>query len=204
MNKWASISIASATILGLLALAFFGASPANGSLAGPTVKILVGQGNGSGVHIGNGHILTAAHVTKLAENNKVKVKTDNGQEVEAEVLWQSTVYDVALLHTQAGDKLSVSNLACRAPDQGEGVSARGNPLGQEFIVTWGRVAAPVRTLGPWKDGVLVDISIGPGSSGGPLFDRAQRVVGLVVGMFTAQPGFAVVVPASTICALLAR
>ncbi|WP_137389139.1 S1C family serine protease [Rhodoligotrophos defluvii] len=188
----------------LLGLGSFVATPAKGGLAGSTVKIVLPTGNGSGVHIGSGRILTAAHVTKLAPDGKLKVATDDGRILDGEVLWQSEVYDVALVRVEAPESVAASDLSCRTPAVGESFTAKGSPLGQDFISTWGRVSAPVRTIGPWKEGVLMDLSIAPGSSGGPVFDSAQHVIGIVVGMFRPQPGFGVIVPGSTVCALLAR
>jgi S1-C subfamily serine protease len=59
------------------------------------VKVSVAEGHGSGVNIGNGYIVTAAHVP--GEAATVKIKTSGGKEFDADVLWVNHVYDVALL-----------------------------------------------------------------------------------------------------------
>lgn len=60
------------------------------------IKISVGAGLGSGVHIGGGDILTAAHV--VGDAKTVKIKTFAGIESDADVLWVNKDFDIALIH----------------------------------------------------------------------------------------------------------
>lgn len=174
---------------------------------GETVKILTVTGHGSGVHIGNGYIVTAAHVVSGAST--VTLRLDDETEQPGEVLWFNTVYDVALIRTT--DTLREAPLQCRIPKTGEMVRASGNPLTMEFISTNGRVAGVVREMGPWKLAVPVDITILMGMSGGPVFDMRGNVVGINIGVAMAQLGFTpsltgigVIVPGKAICDLIAR
>ncbi|NTF69358.1 S1 family peptidase [Rhizobium rhizogenes] len=182
------------------------------------VKIMVDDGLGSGVHIGNGNILTAAHV--VADAKTVKVKTIAGVEAEASVLWVNKDYDIALIHTD-GQMFGMSVLDCREPLLGEQIQAAGNPLGIEFVSSFGRVAGKARQMGAWKTVVITDITTVMGQSGGPVFAADGRVIGINVGVSVAplkngkgadgedtyvpsMTGFGFVVPANAVCMLLAR
>jgi len=210
-------------VLGVIAMVIFpstldGAVPLSGwsvfdeaktQVAGSTVKVLIGGGHGSGTHIGNGYIVTAAHVTDGAKG--IKVKGDTGLIVDAELLWQNTAYDVALLRIKEVDRFSASPMSCRSPDVGEEVTAKGNPLALEFITTKGRIAGSVRQVGPWKTVVVVDLTIVQGNSGGGLFDKDGNLVGVNVGLMVSHVGLSpslvpvtYAVPASTVCYLMAR
>lgn len=180
--------------------------PAKPALPSSVVKVLVGEGHGSGVHIGNGYILTAAHVT---HGQPASLKLDNGELVGVEVLWENKDYDVALLRTNA--KLAHSKLSCRTAGDGERVVARGNPTVLEFVASEGKVTGGERVAGPWRSALAVDMTIVMGMSGGGVFDERGNVVGLAVGALTASfgfssslTGFGIIVPSSAVCALLAR
>jgi serine protease Do len=182
------------------------------------VKIIVGDGLGSGVHIGSGNILTAAHV--VGDAKTVKIKTFAGIEGDADVLWINKEFDVALIHT-GGNVSGSSELDCREPRFGEQLQAIGNPLGIEFVASFGRVAGSGRELGNWKRVIVTDMTTVMGQSGGGVFANDGRIVGINVGVTLAplksgkdaagadtytptMTGFGFVVPASVVCDLLAR
>jgi S1-C subfamily serine protease len=165
-----------------------------------TVKVQTGTGHGSGVHIGGGLVLSAAHVVKSAD--KVRIKTQDGKEVDALVLWTNPAYDTALLHAPAL-RAEKSQLACRTPIVGEAVHAFGNPMGVEFAQTWGRISGFVPDDIRDRGNVLVNIAFIPGMSGGPLFDRHGRVLGLIQATF-GEFALGAAVPATAVCQLLGR
>ena len=177
-------------------------------LASSVVKVLPGKGHGSGVHIGNGYILTAAHVVDGAKS--LKIRTSDGKDRDATVLWSSKEYDIAAIRTaEAG--IAVSNLDCRTAEAGEVIRASGNPIVLEFVDSYGKVAGKPRLLGPWKSVLITDITTVPGMSGGPTFDANGNVVGITVGVMTLPSGFSAsltgfgaMVPSSTVCGLLGR
>lgn len=177
----------------------------------PTVKIVLDQGHGSGVYIGNNLILTAAHVVDTAKDGKVKVKTERGNILKGEVLWMSKARDVALIKVSGTFGLSSAVLSCSMPQIGDTIQARGNPLSVEFFSAWGRIAGTARTMGRWLVGVPTDMTILPGMSGGPVFGADGRVIGLSVGALLAPGGMGMtitgatlIVPGSAICPLLGR
>lgn len=200
-------------IAGLLALAFLMAAcstAAGTKQAGHTVKLVIDAGgHGSGVHIGNGFIVTAAHVA--SDQTKMTVKADDGSSREATVLWTNKKYDVAMLRMDPAEKIGVARLSCRDPRPNENLHARGNPGNIEFITTNGRVAGSAREVGPWSSVFVFDATVAPGMSGGPVLDNEERVVGITVGLMLVPLGFSpalvpisYIVPASTVCMLMGR
>lgn len=178
-------------------------------LAGAVIKLTDATGHGSGVHIGNGYVLTAAHVP--AGKKQMAYGRDDGLKGTAAVVWSSAETDIALMRLDTADGLAASALECRAPAKGEAVALKGNPLVLDNITTWGRVAGDATELGPWANVLPVDGAIAGGMSGGGAFDADGDLIGISVGMMV-QPmgvagtsvGIALIVPGSTICGLLAR
>ena len=172
------------------------------------VKVVMKDGHGSGVSIGNGYILTAAHVAK---EGVLKVKNSMGVEQDAEVLWLNEFYDVALLKVSKPELIGVSTLSCRAPDLSEEIIAEGSPLRTEFTRFWGHANGSPQKFGPWSEVFSMDMTVLPGISGGPVFDKSGKVVGIAVGvamlplgMSNSVTGIGYGVAGSTICKLLAR
>lgn len=177
--------------------------------AGSVVKLTDKQGHGSGVHIGGGYVLTAAHVP--GAKKAMAYVRDDGRKGQAKVIWSSAEYDVALLRLDSAEGIMASNLECRAPGKGETVMLEGNPLILEGITTWGRIAGGETSLGPWASVLPVDASIAGGMSGGGAFDTEGDLIGINVGMMvqalglgSTSVGLSLIVPGSTICGLLAR
>lgn len=202
-------------VLAFLAVIIFAATAAYATTATgdppkatSVVKVVLAKGHGSGVHIGNGYVLTAAHVVDSLTTAKIKLS--DGKEVTGDVLWVNKAYDVALLRSDGG-AMGVSKLACRTIAVGDVIRAAGNPTILEFVDSYGKVSGAKRELRPWKSVVITDITTVPGMSGGPVFDDKGEVVGISVGVlslplgFSASlTGFGTMVPSSTICELLAR
>lgn len=202
-KKLAIAGLALTCFTGLVLSSFADRSPVQSAI----VKIVLPAGHGSGVHIGNGYILTAEHV---ASKGEVTIKSDAGDIRPGTVLWSNADYDIALIRAKP-DRLGVADLNCADLAPGQAVIAFGNPTELEFISTNGRVAGTVRSVGEWKVVFPVDMTILPGMSGGPVLDTNGRVAGINVGVLTAPIGFAssftgigVAVPSSVVCELLAR
>ena len=178
-------------------------------LSNSVVKVVVPGGHGSATHIGNGYYVTAAHV--VASQMEVQIKTSTGQAGKAEILWASTKYDIALLHSGL-EGVNAARLECRTPDQGEAIEFRGNPSELEHISTWGRVSGHARIHpGFWHNAMPVDGVIAPGMSGGAVFDNGGDLVGVNVGLMMMRIGFGgspsgigFIVPAETVCGLMGR
>lgn len=170
------------------------------------VKLEAKGVSGSGVHIGDGYVLTAAHV--VGEFKDMMVKGDDGRVIDraASILWANKVYDVALVRV-AHPAMKSARLNCAPNFTGQGVKAYGSPMDVEFVYTSGTVVGKARKMGPWKSVVPVDGTLIYGQSGGGVVDDAGEVVGITVGLLPTQFGiaaFGFVVPASDVCSLLAR
>ena len=192
-----------------VAVVGFSAPAQSPDLAGSVVKLIDKTGHGSGVHIGGGYVLTAAHVP--GGKKAMAYVRDDGKRGQAKVIWASPEYDVALMKLDAAEGLAESNLECRAPAKGETVLLEGNPLILEGITTWGRIAGGETSLGPWASVLPVDASIAGGMSGGGAFDVEGNLIGINVGAMVQSlglggtyVGLSLIVPGSTICGLLAR
>ncbi len=177
-----------------------------------TVKVFMASGHGSGVHIGNGFVLTAAHVANNSSAEKpLRIKAETGEEQQATVLWVNASYDVALLRVDDTSKLGASQLSCSPVERGAAIRAEGNPGDIEFVHTWGHVSGVSRARLPWYQAIVTDITIVPGMSGGPIYDDRDRVIGLSIGVMLSPSGYSMsmvgityAVPGPTICSLLAR
>jgi serine protease Do len=174
------------------------------------VKINTDTGHGSGTHIGNGYILTAAHV--VTDRKEISVRSQTGRVRPGTVLWANAAYDIALLVMEKPSDMGVADIDCREPVIGESITAKGNPLHLEYITTWGHVARAVQKQSMWQEAFVADIAIDAGMSGGAVLDMAGSLVGVAVGgagtfnmMGQFNPhGFAFIVPASTVCFLMGR
>ncbi len=173
-----------------------------------TVKIQVNNGHGSGVHIGDGFIVTAAHV--VGDAKEVQVKAKGGENRKADVLWVNKAYDIALLRTSS-DGLGVAHLSCSAVKAGDPIVAYGNPLKIEFVAAYGKIAGEPRETGPWKSVYVTDITTVMGQSGGGTFADNGDLIGITVGVMAAPIGFSgslvgygYVVPSTSVCELLGR
>jgi serine protease Do len=126
-----------------------------------------------------GFIVTNNHVVENAD--KIKVKLNNGKELQAEVIGRDPKTDIALLKVKKSRNLRILQLGnSDALKVGEWVVAIGSPFGLEHTVTAGIVSAKGRVIGsgPYDDFIQTDASINPGNSGGPLVNLRGEVVGI--------------------------
>jgi S1-C subfamily serine protease len=171
-----------------------------------TGEAVIEGAHGSGVSIGNGLVLTAAHVAdnKKFGEDKLKIVDSKGRDHKVKVLWANHKIDVALLKMDDPTDVASSHLSCRYLDRGERLTFAGNPFDLLNITTYGRVANPaIIKEGYWDAVNVVDADIGPGMSGGPVFDRGGNVVGVNVGTMKGFP-MSFIVPGRTICGMLGR
>jgi len=134
------------------------------------------EGQGSGVVIGAGRIVTNCHVVRDARSVKVR-----SPKAESMATW-ATMDPTRDLCVVTSSSIDAPPAWIRRGKQlvvGERVFAVGNPLGFELSVSEGLVSV---TAPPRGERVLITTAVlSPGSSGGGLFDSE----GLLVGITTA-------------------
>jgi S1-C subfamily serine protease len=151
-----------------------------------------GWGRGSGVVIGDGQVLTVAHVLR---GDEIAVCFD-GEVREGRVLGADPDLDVAVIGVDTGDAPAVE--WGDAPGQGAPVFALANPGGRGLRTTFGLVTATGRGFrGPRGRRVAGSIEhtapLPRGSSGGPLVDLAGNLIGL--NAIRRDGGFILALPA---------
>jgi S1-C subfamily serine protease len=197
-----------AALLAALALA----GPAAPAVAEAAVKVEIAGGpisggHGSGVHIGRGLILTAAHV--VADDQEVTLLGADGRSLKARTLWRAPAFDVALLRLdEAAADLPAAPLSCTPARVGEAVELTGHPGPFAQLRLRGHVAGAARAFGPWRQIVPLDLTGMGGVSGGAVANGRGEVVGILVGglatPFAPISGITVMVPAAIICGLIGR
>ena len=159
---------------------FFGGGMSRGNkiLATPVRNL------GSGVIVSpNGYIVTNQHVVDRAAKLKIKVTLADGKDLEAVLLRDDDLLDLALIKVESREPLSYLSLETLSPNLlGQTVLVLGNPVGYESSVSAGILSAKDRTLtigDLTMEGLLqTDAAINPGNSGGPLVDAEGNLVGL--------------------------
>lgn len=179
-------------------------------LLSANVKVLLDRGHGSGWHDGNGYYWTAAHVVS-GESKRLDLRFADGSIRKAEIMWISKAYDVALLKAD-GSGVEAKSLNCTMPKVGDDITLAGNPVALENITAFGRIAGDERSIGPWKSVLVVSAPVIPGQSGGPVYDKDGKVIGMSVGLSlfpigfgsASATGYGFVVPGRRLCDLTAR
>ncbi len=163
--------------------------------------------SGSGFIISeDGYILTNYHVIENAYKSRqeVTVMTHDGTAYTAEIVGFESDNDVAVLKIDA-EGLSPAVLGdSDALRVGDTVYAVGNPLGElEFSMTTGHVSAKDRTITTENNAEAiamfqVDAAVNSGNSGGPIYNDAGQVVGIVTAKYadTGVEGIGFAIPAN--------
>jgi S1-C subfamily serine protease len=153
-----------------------------------------GQGAGTGVVVGDGLVLTNAHVVDGAQSVTVTASGDD-EPREAEVVAADTSTDVAVLRVDDTEGLTVANLGdSSSVGVGDDAVAIGNALALEggMTVTRGIVSALDRELetgsGTLSGLIQTDAAISSGNSGGPLVNAAGQVIGINTAVASSGQG----------------
>lgn len=125
----------------------------------------------------NGHILTARH---CVDSPEIMVSSFDHQNYKAIVIATSAIHDLALLQIARRDT-PYFKLA-RNVIRGEKVSVLGSPLGINDVLAEGVVA---KVSG---DEILIDCSLLPGNSGGPVMNKNKELIGIGTAGFSVRRG----------------
>ena len=151
----------------------------------------------------DGYILTNNHVVAYAVEGgyDVTVMTYDGTEYKAEIVGADEGNDIAVLKIDATGLSPVTFADSDSIAVGDTVYAVGNPLGElDFTMTTGMVSALDRTITTEENFVpinmfQIDAAVNPGNSGGPVYNAAGQVIGVVTAKTSATGveglGFAV-------------
>ncbi len=171
------------------------------------------DGQGSAFHIGQGRIVTAAHVVVGAK--VVSLKSSDGRVSSATVVAVDEKTDLAILQTNM--RLLPAELSCAPAPVGTQIVAIGNPLGQEFISAYGRIAGAARSVSTSRLVYVTDMTTVMGQSGGGVWADG-RVIGVTSAVMVAPlqvpgregvfvpslVGFGYVVPSTLVCEMIAK
>ncbi len=164
-----------------------------------------GQGVGTGVIVdGRGFILTNSHVVNDGQAEEVNVLLYDGKTLKADVLWNDSLLDLAVVKVNA-QNLPVASLGNSDKMQvGDLAIAIGNPLGLTFerTVTSGIISGldrsvPVGEYESIEGLVQTDASINPGNSGGPLLNAKGEVIGINTAKIQTGEGLGFAIPINT-------
>jgi tetratricopeptide (TPR) repeat protein len=157
------------------------------------------EGQGSGVAIEGGRVVTNCHVVRDARSLRV-----SSAEGERDAIWtlMDPGRDLCLLAVPGLAAPAVRIRSRESLAVGEPVFAVGNPLGFGLAVSEGLVAAIAPLQG--ESAIFTNAAQSPGSSGGGLFDADGRLVGITTGIMAAGQNFNLVLPAQWIEALESR
>lgn len=165
-----------------------------------------------------GYVVTAAHIATSVDL-QARAMTPDGRAHEAVILHVSPERDLALLRIEPIPGLVAAQLAEEdSVRRGDRVFAIGTPDNVAGVVASGEVRRPrlpdrvhYGAYG-FSEAIELDIDASPGFSGGPVFDRKGKMIGMMAGFGLGDtsrvpyesPNLGYAVPASAIRAYLAE
>jgi S1-C subfamily serine protease len=163
--------------------------------ARPSICRILGKNNhgdvrsGSGLLLGRTYVLTNAHVVRDMNAHSVAV---GGREIAIAAVRSHDTHDVAIVDLAEPTEVVTGGLAFRDPRSIEPILIAGYPpvpatRGSDLVAQTGETcAAVVQDYGGSAYFLFSAISR-PGNSGGPVFARDGRVVGIVSRSLERQP-----------------
>lgn len=148
------------------------------------------SGFGSGFIISeDGYIVTNAHVVDNAK--EVRIQLTDRKEYIADVVGSDERTDIAVLKVDANDLPYVTLGDSDSVNVGQWVLAIGSPFGFEYTATQGIISAVSRSLPNenYVPFIQTDAAVNPGNSGGPLFDKDGRVIGVNSQIYSRSGGY---------------
>ncbi len=192
------------------------------TVARPTRNLPLLQTSGSGFLVdGDGHIVTNHHV--VAGSDRISVEFHDGRVLDATPLGSSPADDLALLRVDPEQVRDIDPLDLADSDElkpGQLAIAIGSPFRKQNSISVGVVSGVGRSetrpragspepgsilQRPVPDLVQTTAALNPGSSGGPLLDRAGAVIGVNSAVRIesgVQVGMGFAVPSNTVVKLM--
>jgi hypothetical protein len=153
--------------------------------------------SGSGVVISQDGMMVVTNFHVIAGEDSVTVRFGNGLEVVTdEVFAADPARDLAILSLPGhGPKLAQLGDSDRVTP-GDPVVVISNPLGLEHSVSSGLISG-VRIL-DGKEALQISAPISPGSSGGPVFDRDGKVIGIATATLIDGQNINLAIPSNAV------
>ena len=186
------------------------------------VLIKIGAGHGTGVIVDAKRrlVITNAHVVK--GQRTVTVKLRDGTEVPARVIYRATGgLDLAMVRLEPvvqidgarfrAKQYKAVTVGCRLARAPERVTAIGHPGPFRWAVSQGHVAGEFTKARALGHGLVLDLTIWHGNSGGGLFDRQGKLVGITTAIFGKRTmtsrvysGFSFAISGADVCTFIKR
>jgi S1-C subfamily serine protease len=174
--------------------------------ASSAVEVSDDSGHGSGVYIGHGYVLTAAHV--VAGKSEMTIRRNRSADWvdtwTAAVVWTDAVKDFALLKIRAvmpDEDMRPAKVSCEKPTLGQPLTIVGWPADLGQVQSVGYIGSEEAKRGAWPVSYVVVAPLFFGNSGGPVYAADGKVIGLAVGLVSGT-SLALMVPTSTVCEAL--
>jgi S1-C subfamily serine protease len=188
------------------------AAPSNlEALNQSTVLVEHAKGHGTGTIVGPRAVLTAHHVV---QESPLRVTLFGGQSTTGSVVWQNPAFDLALIEVDVPAGYPVPDWSCADLHVGQHLVSIGHPTQSRWVAVGGYLPES-KTVGEMGL-VPLGFPIGLGTSGGPVFDGAGRVVGVALAILAVRSpasaayercqasGFGLMLAATAICDTILR
>ncbi|MBQ3103598.1 MAG: trypsin-like peptidase domain-containing protein [Oscillospiraceae bacterium] len=157
----------------------------------------------------DGYIVTNYHVIKGADS--VEVMFDDETSYAAQIVGGDEDFDIAVIKIEAENLRPVALGDSDEVQVGDNIAVIGNPLGElSFSMSRGIVSMCNRAInvdGTPFNMIQIDASVNPGNSGGPLFNAAGEVIGIVSAKYstystTTVEGLGFAIPINDVHAMI--
>lgn len=167
----------------------------------------VTYGSGMVIHP-NGYILTCYHVVKEMQAIRIRLG-ENKRVFQGKLIDAEPNKDLAIIKLSTQKKLPIVQFARSSKTPiGAAVFAIGNPFGFEYTLTKGVLSGKNRNLytedNQYKEVLQTDAALNPGNSGGPLFNRKGKVIGMNAIIIPSYQNMGFAIPMETFLPLLKR
>lgn len=160
----------------------------------------------SGKDNGKTYIVTCAHVLETSSAYKTVIKTESGEQYDAQIVGIDSKTDIGVLSVEATGLKAAEFASSSSVCVGDTVYALGNPGGSTFFgsFTNGMISAigrPVNSpVGYEVSCIQHTAAINPGNSGGALLNSAGQVIGINSSKIasTEYEGMGFAVPSETV------
>lgn len=145
---------------------------------------------GSGAILDNGYIISAHHA--IIGANEIKANFKDGKEFTLKIVKDIPEKDLVILLPLINlDKHAKAKLSCEPQNLAQDIIAIGNPTFLDFVMTFGKIAkenSVIKEISEKNQFYISNMSLAPGMSGGPVFNKHGEVIGLNDAILTAPTG----------------